>query len=51
MSELQNQLNSVLNLHINDQLSKKRAKAVVDYLVLKGVPRKLVKSKGFVTLK
>jgi len=33
--------------HFNDQLSKKRAKAVVDYLVLKGIPRKLVKSKGF----
>ena len=33
--------------HFNDQLSKKRAKAVVDYLVIKGIPRKLVKSKGF----
>jgi outer membrane protein OmpA-like peptidoglycan-associated protein len=33
--------------YFNNQLSKKRAKAVVDYLVLKGIPRKLVKSKGF----
>lgn len=33
--------------HFNDQLSKKRAKAVVDYIVLKGVPRKLFRSKGF----
>jgi outer membrane protein OmpA-like peptidoglycan-associated protein len=31
----------------NDQLSKKRARAVVDYLVSKGVPRKMLKSKGY----
>lgn len=31
----------------NDQLSKKRARAVVDYLVAKGVPRRMLKSKGF----
>lgn len=30
----------------NDRLSKKRAKAVVDYLVSKGVPKKMLKSKG-----
>lgn len=33
--------------HFNDQLSKKRANSVLDYLVSKGIPRKLVKSKGF----
>lgn len=31
----------------NKNLSKKRAKAVVDYLVVKGIPRKMLKSKGY----
>lgn len=31
----------------NDDLSAKRAKAVVDYLITKGVPRSIMMSKGF----
>jgi outer membrane protein OmpA-like peptidoglycan-associated protein/tetratricopeptide (TPR) repeat protein len=48
-------LDIVINSHcdcrgghfFNDQLSKKRARAVVDYLIAKGVPRKMLKSKGY----
>lgn len=35
------------SLEYNDDLSSKRAKAVVDYLVAKGVPRHIITSKGF----
>lgn len=33
--------------YYNKRLSKKRAAAVVDYLVLKGIPRKMLVSKGY----
>jgi len=35
------------SLEYNDQLSEKRAKAVTEYLVKKGVPRAIITSKGF----
>ena len=44
--EIQSHCDSRGSDHFNDQLSKKRAKAVVDYLVLKGIPRKSLTSNG-----
>jgi outer membrane protein OmpA-like peptidoglycan-associated protein len=35
------------SLEYNDQLSEKRAKAVTEYLVKKGVPRAIITSKGY----
>ncbi|MFY8138675.1 MAG: OmpA family protein [Flavobacteriales bacterium] len=45
--EIQSHSDSRGSLEFNDDLSEKRAKAVVEYLITRGVPRSIIISKGY----